>query len=63
MVIGLGGIGLSALMAAKNKKPKNLIAIDTENEKLRLANKMGATHTLNANKPKLKQIMKHHKQS
>lgn len=57
VVIGLGGIGLSALMAAKNKKPKNLIAIDTENEKLRLANKMGATHTLNANKPKLKQIV------
>ncbi len=53
VVIGLGGIGLSALMAAKHKKPRSLIAIDIESEKLDLAKKMGATHALNANEPAL----------
>ena len=57
VVIGLGGIGLSALMAAKHKKPRSLIAIDIESEKLELAKKMGATHTLKVNEPRLKEIV------
>ena len=42
VVLGLGGVGLSALMAAKSFRPKSLIAIDTEDHKLDLAMSLGA---------------------
>ncbi len=46
-VHGCGGVGLSAIMiaAAFNAKP---IAIDIDDEKLRLASKLGAVETINA---------------
>ena len=47
-VIGLGGIGLSALMALKEFKPKVLIAIDISDEKLKMAKEFGATHLINS---------------
>lgn len=47
-IFGLGGIGLSALMMAKLYDPNVLIAIDTEKNKLDLAEKLGATHTIDA---------------
>lgn len=47
-VIGLGGIGLSALMALKELKPKVLIAIDISDDKLNLAKEFGATHLINS---------------
>lgn len=49
-VFGLGGVGLSALMAASFSKPKLLIAIDVEDDKLELSRHFGATHTVNATK-------------
>ncbi len=49
-VIGLGGIGLSALMAANGLGVANLIAIDVEESKLELARELGATTTINASK-------------
>lgn len=45
-LFGLGGIGLSALVAATAKKAKKIIAIDLEPSKLTLAKELGATHTL-----------------
>lgn len=48
-VFGLGGVGLSALIAAYTTLPKTLIAIDVEPHKLELAKKLGATHTINLN--------------
>jgi S-(hydroxymethyl)glutathione dehydrogenase/alcohol dehydrogenase len=47
-IIGLGGIGLSALMAAKYFSPSKLIAVDIEPHKLELALQLGATHTINS---------------
>jgi S-(hydroxymethyl)glutathione dehydrogenase/alcohol dehydrogenase len=47
-IIGLGGIGLSALMALKEVNPEILIAIDVSEEKLETAKQFGATHTINA---------------
>lgn len=47
-VIGLGGIGLSALMALKALSVKQIIAIDVSDEKLKLAKTLGATHTINS---------------
>ena len=47
-VIGLGGIGLSALMACSVFECDPLIAIDVSLDKLELAHKLGATHTIHA---------------
>lgn len=46
-VYGLGGIGLSALMATALYSFEKIIAIDIEDEKLALARQLGATHTIN----------------
>jgi S-(hydroxymethyl)glutathione dehydrogenase/alcohol dehydrogenase len=56
-IFGLGGIGLSALMATKLYNCKQIIAIDIEDKKLDLARDFGATHTINAsNEDVLSQI-------
>ncbi|MCF2909727.1 zinc-binding dehydrogenase [Pseudoalteromonas sp. DL2-H2.2] len=47
-IFGLGGIGMSALLAAKLSVPTILIAIDVNEEKLALAKKLGATHCINS---------------
>ena len=46
--IGLGGIGLSGLMATKAFECKNIIAVDVSDEKLKLAKEFGAAHIINA---------------
>ncbi|MES2686062.1 MAG: zinc-binding dehydrogenase [Pseudomonadota bacterium] len=47
-VFGLGGIGMSALMATMLFKCSKVIAIDVSPEKLDLALSFGATHVINA---------------
>lgn len=47
-VFGLGGIGLSALMALRLFKCRMVIAIDVEDAKLETAAKFGATHRVNS---------------
>jgi len=47
IVLGLGGIGLSALIALKALGVKTIIAIDISDEKLSLASQLGAKHTFN----------------
>ena len=49
VVFGLGGIGLSALLALNHFSPKQVIAFDVEENKLALAKELGATHTYLAN--------------
>lgn len=46
-VVGLGGVGLSALLAAAAAGVRRLVAIDFSDEKLALAKTLGATHTVN----------------
>jgi len=48
VILGLGGIGLSALMAFKASGLKKLIAVDISEKKLAMAKRLGATHLLNA---------------
>jgi alcohol dehydrogenase len=50
-VIGLGGVGLSALLGARVQAARTLIAIDLSEQKLALARELGATHTFNASDP------------
>ena len=46
VVIGLGGVGLSAVMAAVAAGADRVIAVDTQPQKLELARQVGATHAL-----------------
>jgi len=47
-VIGLGGVGLCSLLGAKVSGASQIIAIDLNDDKLKLAMELGATHTVNA---------------
>ena len=51
-IFGCGGVGLSAIMAAKISKCKTIIAVDIFNDKLALAKELGATHVINSLKVK-----------
>lgn len=46
-VYGLGGIGLSALIALQLFSPARIIALDIESDKLALAKELGATDVIN----------------
>lgn len=46
-VIGLGGVGLSGIMAAKIRGCHTIIGIDRVASRLELAKELGATHTIN----------------
>ncbi len=49
-IFGVGGIGLCAVLAADLMNCSKIIAIDIYNHKLQLAEELGATHVINANK-------------
>jgi alcohol dehydrogenase len=47
-VVGLGGVGLSAVLGAKVAGARQIVAVDLSDEKLALARALGATHVVNA---------------
>jgi S-(hydroxymethyl)glutathione dehydrogenase/alcohol dehydrogenase len=47
-VFGVGGIGLSATLAASMRNARTIIAVDVFEHKLELARQLGATHLINA---------------
>ncbi len=50
-VIGLGGVGLAALLGAHASGARQIIAVDLAEDKLVQARELGATHTVNAGQP------------
>ena len=48
VIFGVGGVGLSAVVAAKELGADPIIAVDLDDDKLAFATKFGATHTINA---------------
>ncbi|MGA0084801.1 MAG: alcohol dehydrogenase [Gammaproteobacteria bacterium] len=50
-VIGLGGVGMAALLGAQMRGASPLIAVDLSPSKLELARKLGATHVFDATNP------------
>ncbi|MCI5075388.1 zinc-binding dehydrogenase [Oricola sp.] len=52
-IIGLGGIGLNGLMAARVAGAKTIIGIDMRDDKFPIARELGATDTLRADDPEL----------
>jgi alcohol dehydrogenase len=47
-VLGLGGVGLNALLGAQLVGARQIVAIDVLDEKLALARQLGASHAFNA---------------
>ena len=47
-IFGLGGVGLSALIAAHYSGAHPIFAVDIHEEKLQMAGRLGATHLINA---------------
>lgn len=50
-VVGLGGVGLSALIGSIAAGASKVIAVDINESKLQLAKELGATHTFNSKDP------------
>lgn len=50
-VIGLGGVGLCALLGAVVSGARQIVAVDLADDKLELAKTLGATHVVNAASP------------
>lgn len=51
-IVGLGGVGLMSMLAAKLSGCRQIVAIDMLDDKLKLAKQLGATHTVSARDPK-----------
>ncbi len=47
-IIGLGGVGLAALIGAVAAGARQIVAVDLADDKLAVAQSLGATHTVNA---------------
>lgn len=47
-VVGLGGVGLAALIGARAAGARHIVAVDLSQDKLAQARALGATHTVNA---------------
>ena len=50
VVFGVGGVGLSAILFANAIDCSNIIAVDIDDKKLKLANEFGAMHIINSKK-------------
>lgn len=53
LVVGVGAVGLAAIMAARNSGVTKIIAADVHDNRLGLARDFGATHTINSRSSKL----------
>ena len=56
LILGCGGVGLSAVIAAKLSSCYPIIAVDINKNKLDLAKKFGASHIINISKKNIKKI-------
>ena len=57
-VFGVGAVGAAAIMAAAISPLAKIIAIDLKDNRLELAKKCGATHTINASSGDVVQMIK-----
>lgn len=48
LIVGVGAVGLAAIMAARNSGVTKILAADVHDSRLTLAEEFGATHTLNS---------------
>ncbi|KAL3440497.1 hypothetical protein BJX65DRAFT_300433 [Aspergillus insuetus] len=57
-VLGVGGVGMSAILAAAMIGCRTIIAIDNVQSRLQMAKSLGATHTVNTSDPNLDLVSK-----
>ncbi|KAI8292453.1 hypothetical protein K4K60_006014 [Colletotrichum sp. SAR11_57] len=62
-IAGMGGVGLAAVIAAKNQGCKAIIGIDRLESRLELAKSLGATHVINTTGLDMKQVTEKIKQA
>ncbi|WP_448072788.1 NAD(P)-dependent alcohol dehydrogenase [Georgenia yuyongxinii] len=48
LIVGVGAVGLAAIMAARNTGATKIIAADVHDNRLEMAKEFGATHTINS---------------
>jgi aryl-alcohol dehydrogenase len=53
LVVGVGAVGLAAIMAARNSGVTKILAADVHDNRLAMARDFGATHTINSRTGKL----------
>ncbi len=58
LIVGLGGVGLAAVLGAVAAGAGRIFAVDLNEEKLALAKSLGATDTLNAADPRAAEIIR-----
>lgn len=57
-LIGAGPVGLSALITAQLYSPSQIIVIDTDGSRLRVAKEFGATYTIDPREGKVEEIVR-----
>lgn len=62
-IAGMGGVGLAAVIAAKNKKCKVIIGLDRVDSRLALAKSLGATHVINTTNLEMTEIVERIKEA
>ncbi|KAK2016756.1 zinc-binding dehydrogenase [Colletotrichum eremochloae] len=62
-IAGMGGVGLAAVIAAKNQGCKTIIGIDRLDSRLALAKSLGATHIINTTGLEMTQVTKRIKEA
>ena len=58
IIFGAGGIGLNMIQAAKLSSASKIIAVDIFDNRLKLAQHLGATHTVNSSQGNYKEVIK-----
>jgi len=58
LIVGTGGVGLSAIMAASELGCHQIIAVDLVDHRLSLATQLGATHTINASSEEVAEVVR-----
>ncbi|MEW9677165.1 galactitol-1-phosphate 5-dehydrogenase [Lentibacillus sp. L22] len=61
VIFGAGTIGMMTLLVLKARGAGNITVIDLNSEKLAVANKLGATNTINSNEVDLNEYFSNHK--
>ncbi|WP_435931015.1 zinc-binding dehydrogenase [Moraxella bovoculi] len=49
-IVGAGPVGMGCLLTAQFYSPATIIVVDLDDNRLRMAKEMGATHTINSGK-------------
>lgn len=58
MIVGAGPVGMGALLTSQLYSPTTIILVDMDDNRLKMAKEMGATHTINSSKEDIESRVK-----